>query len=164
MAIAMRERMKELEDGWRASGVENPLRCRMGINSGVCTVGNFGSEARMDYTIIGGGVNLAARLEAACTPREILISHETHAHVKDMVYCEERGHIEVKGIAYPVATYCVIDLYENLGEGKQPIRTKLPHLQLDVDVALMSAEEQGEAATALLDAAKRLSNITAKAQ
>jgi class 3 adenylate cyclase len=164
MAIAMRERMKELEDVWRASGVENPLRCRMGINTGVCTVGNFGSEARMDYTIIGGGVNLAARLEAACTPREILISYETHAHVKDLVYCEERGHIEVKGIAHPVATYCVIDLYENLGEGKQPIRTKLPHLQLDADVAMMSAEEQREAATALLDAAKRLSNASAKAQ
>jgi adenylate cyclase len=163
MAIAMRERMKELEDVWRASGVENPLRCRMGINTGVCTVGNFGSEARMDYTIIGSGVNLAARLEAACTPREILISYETHAHVKDLIYCEERGHIDVKGIAHPVATYCVIDLYENLGEGKQAIRTKLPHLQLDVDVAMMSAEEQREAATALLDAAKRLSNSAAKA-
>src|SRR5215468_10187290 len=57
MAIAMRERMKELEDAWKSSGVENPLRCRMGINTGICTVGNFGSDARMDYTIIGAGVN-----------------------------------------------------------------------------------------------------------
>jgi adenylate cyclase len=162
MAIAMRERMMELENVWRASGVENPLRCRMGINTGVCTVGNFGSEARMDYTIIGAGVNLAARLEAACTPREILISYETHAHVKDLIYCEERSHIEVKGIAHPVSTYCVIDLYENLGEGKQAIRAKLPHLQLDVDVAMMSPEEQREAATVLLDAAKRLSSGTTK--
>jgi C4-dicarboxylate-specific signal transduction histidine kinase len=162
MAIAMRERMRELEDGWRASGVENPLRCRMGINTGVCTVGNFGSDARMDYTIIGGGVNLAARLEAACTPREILISYETYAHVKDLVYCEEHGHIEVKGIAHPLATYRVIDIYENLKDGRQPIRTKLPHLQLDVEVAMMSAEEQREAATVLLDAAKRLCNATSE--
>ncbi len=117
----------------------------------------------MDYTIIGGGVNLAARLEAACTPREILISYETHAHVEDVIYCEERGHIEVKGMSHPVATYRVIDLYENLGEGKEAIRAKLPHLHLDIDVAMMSAEEKREAATVLLDAAERLSNAMAKA-
>ncbi|HET9244248.1 MAG TPA: PAS-domain containing protein, partial [Xanthobacteraceae bacterium] len=58
MAIAMRKRMLELQDVWRASGIENPLQARIGINTGYCTVGNFGSEDRMDYTIIGGGVNL----------------------------------------------------------------------------------------------------------
>ena len=58
MAIAMRERMRELEKIWRTSGIENPLKCRIGINTGYCTVGNFGSEDRMDYTIIGGSVNL----------------------------------------------------------------------------------------------------------
>ena len=63
MAIAMRKRMIELQDFWRASGLEFPLRCRTGINTGICTVGNFGSENRMEYTILGGGVNLAARLE-----------------------------------------------------------------------------------------------------
>jgi adenylate cyclase len=164
MAITMRKRMTELQDVWKASGIEDPLRCRMGINTGVCTVGNFGSEDRMDYTMIGGGVNLAARLETACPPSEILISYETHAHVKDQIYCEEHGHIEVKGIAYPVATYRVIDLYENLGEGNQTIRAKLPHFQLDVDITLMSAEEQRKAAAVLLEAAERLSKATAKVQ
>jgi adenylate cyclase len=164
MAIAMRKRMKELEGVWKESGLENPLQCRIGINTGVCTVGNFGSEARMDYTIIGGGVNLAARLETACPPSEILISYETHAHVKDQIYCEEHGHIEVKGIAYPAATYRVVDSYENLNEGMQPIRAKLRHLQLDVDVPLMSAEEQREATAVLLEAVERLSKAMAKAQ
>jgi adenylate cyclase len=163
MAIAMRKRMKELEGLWKDSGLEKPLQCRMGINTGVCTVGNFGSNDRMDYTIIGGGVNLAARLEQACAPGEILISYETHAHVKDQVHCEERGHIEVKGISRPVATYRVIDLYENLGEGNLAIRAKLPHFQLDIDVTLLSEAERREATAVLLDAAERLSNTTAKA-
>ena len=63
MALAMRKRIAELQALWRASGIEDPLRCRMGINTGVCTVGNFGSDDRMDYTIVGADVNLAARLE-----------------------------------------------------------------------------------------------------
>ena len=69
----------------------------------------------MDYTIIGGGVNLASRLEAAATPGEILMSYETYANVRHQIHCEERGHISVKGIAYPVATYQVVELFENLG-------------------------------------------------
>jgi class 3 adenylate cyclase/HAMP domain-containing protein len=163
MAIAMRKRMKELNSVWMESGLEKPLQCRMGINTGVCTVGNFGSEDRMDYTIIGGGVNLAARLETACPANEILISFETYAHVKDQIECQEEGQIDVKGISHPVTTHRVIDLYENLGEGKQPIHAKMPHVRLDVDVGLMTAHEQREAAAMLLELAERLSKISAKA-
>jgi len=163
MAIAMRKRMKELEVVWRDAGLEKPLQCRMGINTGLCTVGNFGSDARMDYTIIGGGVNLAARLETACTPSEILISYETYAHVKDLVLCEQHDKITVKGIAHPVATYQVVDHHKNLGDGKQPIRAKLPHFQLDVEMTLMSPDEQREALAILLDSVERLSNFGAKA-
>ncbi len=162
MAIAMRKRMDELETLWRKSGLENPLQCRMGISTGLCTVGNFGSEDRMDYTIIGSGVNLAARLETACAPGEILISYETYAHVKDQIHCEEHGHIEVKGISHPVTTYRVIDLYEKMGDAQQPIHAKSQHFQLDADVALMSTEEQREVAAMLQEAAERLSNGSAK--
>jgi adenylate cyclase len=163
MGIAMRKRMSELQHVWMEAGIETPLRCRIGINTGVCTVGNFGSETRMDYTIIGSAVNLASRLERACPTGEILISYETHAHVKDVVSCEEHGHIDMKGFAYPIATYRVVDLYENLGEGRMPIHAETEHLQLDVDVAQMSAEEQAEAAAVLRLAAERLSKTNESA-
>jgi class 3 adenylate cyclase len=61
----------------------------------------------MDYTIVGGAVKLASRLEHGAPPGGVLISYETHAHVKDEIYCEEHGPIRVKGIACPIATYGV---------------------------------------------------------
>lgn len=149
MAISMRKKMKELDSEWTESGLEKPLHCRMGINTGICTVGNFGSEDRMEYTIIGGGVNLASRLQTVCPTSEILISYETYAQVKDQIKCEEEGQIEVKGISHPISTYRVIDLYENLDEGKRRIRAKMPHVRLDVDVDLMTAEEKRQAAAML---------------
>ena len=63
MALEMQERIKDLADDWRDMGYERPFQMRTGINTGYCNVGNFGSDAHMDYTIIGGEVNLAARLE-----------------------------------------------------------------------------------------------------
>jgi class 3 adenylate cyclase/phosphoglycerate-specific signal transduction histidine kinase len=159
MAIAMRKRMLELQHVWRASGLEKPLQCRIGINTGYCTVGNFGSEVRMDYTIIGGGVNLASRLEAAATPGEILISFETYANVRDRIHCEERGHILVKGIAYPVATYQVVDAYENLGTDRLFIHEERPNLRLDLNLDAMSASDRGHAATVLREALNRLSAL-----
>jgi adenylate cyclase len=159
MAIAMRKRMLELQEVWRASGIEKPLQCRIGINTGYCTVGNFGSEDRMDYTIIGGGVNLASRLEAAATPGEILISFETYANVRDRIHCEERGHISVKGIAYPVATYQVVDTYENLGKERLFIHEECPNLRLDLDLDAMSASDRDHAAAVLREALNRLSAL-----
>jgi len=157
MAIAMQKRMQELADGWRDSGIEQPLSCRIGIHTGYCTVGNFGSESRMDYTIIGGAVNLASRLESEAKAGGILISYETYAHVKEEIHCEEVGQVQVRGIAYPVATYRVVDLYANMSDGAQPIRAALPHLKLEADPSVMSAEERAQAIQMLRAAAERLS-------
>jgi class 3 adenylate cyclase/HAMP domain-containing protein len=164
MAIAMRERMYALADEWRASGVEKPLRIRMGIHTGFCTVGNFGSEDRMDYTIIGGAVNAASRLETAAEPGEILISYETFAHVHDQIMCEEHGELEVKGIAYPIATYRVVDLFENLSDSDGVIRTERPNLKLEVDIGVMSSDERKEAVNLLQDALDRLADTGLKPQ
>jgi class 3 adenylate cyclase len=158
MAIAMRERMDELQGVWRDSGIERPLQCRIGINTGFCTVGNFGSEDRMDYTIIGSGVNLASRLEQAATPGGILISYETFAHVKHEIRCKEHGHISVKGIAHPVDTFEVEDTFDNLVKDRQRIREDSPSLKLDLDVDAMTSEERSQAATLLRRALSLLSS------
>ena len=107
MAIEMRERVRVLQRTWHDRGVARTLHVRMGINTGYCTVGNFGSEDRLDYTIVGGQVNAAARLETAAGPDEILISHSTYGLVKDVIHCDGAGEIKVKGIAYPIRTYRV---------------------------------------------------------
>ena len=159
MAIAMRKRMRELHELWRASGIEKPLQCRIGINTGFCTVGNFGSEDRMDYTIIGSGVNLASRLEAAATPGEILISYETYAAVRQWIHCEERGRISVKGFAYPVAAYQVVDAHDNVSAVRGFIHEERPSLKLDLDLDAMSAEDRNHAAAVLHKALERLSAV-----
>ena len=61
MATEMQRRLAELNVKWRSAGTEQPFRVRMGINTGFCNVGNFGSIDRMDYTAIGAEVNLAAQ-------------------------------------------------------------------------------------------------------
>ena len=156
MAIAMRQRMTKLQGIWRDSGISKPLQCRIGINTGFCTVGNFGSEERMDYTIIGGGVNLAARLEGAATPDEILVSHETYAMVKDQIQCDSAGMIELKGISHPVETYRVVDLYTNLERQREMVREDFPNFNLEIDLEKLSTDEHGRAVVALERALDKL--------
>jgi adenylate cyclase len=101
----MQERMGELREEWEGKGYHEPLHIRIGINSGWATVGNFGSEDRLNYTALGGTVNLASRLETASAPDKITISHTTYSLVKDEIECRPQGAIEVKGFAEPVRIY-----------------------------------------------------------
>ncbi|MBF0279989.1 MAG: adenylate/guanylate cyclase domain-containing protein [SAR324 cluster bacterium] len=96
MAMAMRQEAKNLG-----------IKIRIGINTGECTVGNFGSESRMEYTVIGAPVNLASRLESNSKPGQILISDATYDLIGNFVQCEERELIKVKGIDRDLKTYWV---------------------------------------------------------
>lgn len=109
MAIEMKSKMFELRNHWKQYGLAEPLQSRMGIHTGFCTVGNFGSENRMDYTVIGSGVNLAARLESASEPGNILMSYDTYNYVKNTIPCVEKKQILAKGFPEPIRTFSVID-------------------------------------------------------
>ncbi len=156
MAIAMQQRMTELAHVWRDSGFDTPLTCRIGIHTGYCTVGNFGSEDRMDYTIIGGAVNMASRLEQEASPGGILVSYDTYAQVKGEVNCEAAGEIKLRGIAYPVATYRVVDLHDGVSPDDTSIHADLPHLKIHADVGAMDDEERSRAAEVLSKALRDL--------
>ena len=135
MALAMQRRMRELEYEWRSRGLERPFRIRMGICTGFCTVGNFGSQDRMDYTIIGNEVNLAARLQTLAEPGGILLSHETNALVTEIVLCEEQPPITVKGFVRPVNTYKVVGTYDELIDTGRVVLQEREGLRVLVDLA-----------------------------
>ena len=105
MAIRMQVRVSELQKYWQKQGVSRGLHVRMGITTGYCTVGNFGSEQRLDYTVLGSPVNLAARLQAMAEPDTILIDEATHSLVGEQVNCREADQIMPKGFARPVQVY-----------------------------------------------------------
>jgi adenylate cyclase len=140
MAIAMQRRLRELEREWRDSGLQRSFQVRMAINTGYCTVGNFGSEDRMDYTIIGNEVNLASRLQSHAEPGGILITHETYSLVKDIAPAEEQKPVHIRGFADPVRNYKLLGLYDDLVEQGRVIREERDGVRI-----LLNLERQDKA-------------------
>ena len=141
MAIAMQRRMRELEQEWRNRGLERPFRMRVGISTGFCTVGNFGSPERMEYTIIGNEVNLAARLQSAAEPGGILLSHETNALVQDIVLTEEYPPMTVKGFLRPIKTYKLLGTYKELVNEGRVVLQEREGLRVLVDLTKQVSSE-----------------------
>jgi class 3 adenylate cyclase/HPt (histidine-containing phosphotransfer) domain-containing protein len=156
MAIAMQKRMEGLRARWRDMGMHRDFEIRIGINSGFCDVGNFGSSLRMEYTIIGREVNLAARIEQAAEPGEILISSETHALVQGEVQAEARDAILAKGFSQPIPVYAVHP--GNIGMAGDPgiIRCDRPGLHLEIDAGRLTVAQKAEAVAELRKVLARL--------
>ena len=115
MALEMQSFIKVLRDSWKKQGISHHLQIRIGINTGYCTIGNFGSSERMDYTAIGGQVNAAARLEQLSEKGGILVSGATYLLVKELVDAEFRGQLQVKGIQHPIEVYQILGEKESIG-------------------------------------------------
>ena len=109
MALKMRDRISDLQDKWQRQGFADPFVIRMGMNTGYCNVGNFGSDQRLTYTIIGSEVNVAQRLEASAQPGGILMSYETYAHAQDLIEVEQLNSISMKGVKREIKVFSVLN-------------------------------------------------------
>ena len=107
MAIDMQERVKELQSHWRGLGAVEGISVRMGISNGFCTVGNFGSDLRLDYTILGSPVNLAARLQSMAEIDDMLVDENTKNLISNEVETEFFKEFTPKGFVRPIGVYKV---------------------------------------------------------
>lgn len=156
MAIAMKKKMKSLQMEWYNQGIKSPLQIRMGINTGFCTVGTFGTSSHLDYTVLGTQVNLASRLESAAEPDEILISHETWSLVKDSIMCRDKGEIQVKGFAQPVKVYQVADFRKELGKNQTYFEDRTEGFSMHLDIEKIRNYDKEKVIESLERAAERL--------
>lgn len=158
MAIDMKKQMKELQRTWLNQGIQKPLEIRMGINTGFCAVGNFGTENRLDYTLLGTEVNLASRLESAATPGDIYISHETYSLVKDIIMCQDRGEVQLKGYKQPVQAYSVVDFRKNLGKDQTYFEHMTDGFSVFMDMDRVRSYDRDKILQALDDVTERIKN------
>jgi class 3 adenylate cyclase len=104
-AQAMQARMPALNATWHRLGVSRDLQMRIGINTGVLSVGSFGSAGRMTYTAIGLQTNIAARLQAMCEPGEVLVSEASRYLVEDRIGFRPQGEVTCRGVHFPIQVF-----------------------------------------------------------
>ena len=163
MAIEMQHCIAGLNAKWRNAGIEPPFHVRMGINSGFCNVGNFGSVDRMDYTIIGAEANLAARLQSIAEPGHIVVSYETYALVRDVVSAQPlAAPIRMKGISREVIPYTVDSVLDAKGEAIEVFNEHLSGLDLYLNANMIDAGSASRVRKVLQDALKALEKTIPK--
>jgi adenylate cyclase len=124
-ALLMRAELLDMNRNRRADDPRNPpIRIGCGINSGVVTAGQIGSEQHMEYTVIGDPVNLASRTEALNKPlgTDILITENTWNLIGKYLITEEMPPVTVKGKEKPVRLFAVVNIRAKAGEAqKSPV-------------------------------------------
>ena len=147
MAVSMQKKMNELIGYWGKSfGLKNDLQIRIGINTGFCTVGNFGSDDRLDYTAVGATVNLASRLEGAAAPGSILVSEDTFLLVKSLFSFKEPREIDVKGLLRKIKLY-EVEFTDPVKENN--LKLSGGSFEINIDKNLITEAELNEIKSAL---------------
>ena len=152
MALDMQDSLKGLRAKWKAEGITANIHVRMGISTGYCHVGNFGSLTRLHYTAIGNAVNEAARLETLAEPDTIIISADTNALVSEAIKTDGIGPADLKGRDHPVELFRVTERrYIQLN---QVISVSGDGFNILVDKTVL--QDKDAAVAALLDAADQI--------
>jgi adenylate cyclase len=151
MAMEMKKALVELRKSWELAGVSESLDVRMGVHSDMCTVGNFGSLDRLDYTVLGNGVNLASRLESLADSNEILISENTYNLINKEINCNYFDSLTVKGKAHSIKTFQVIGehsdkkSFSKINTSKEGFRLQIDKSKIkDVDEVLQLLKDSIE--------------------
>jgi len=133
MALRMQQRIGELQSYWKKLGASSGIKVRMAVATGYCTVGNFGSEQRLEYTVLGGPVNLTARLQLYAPSGAVLVSEPTYNLISAHVDCEYFDEIALKGIARSVRVYRVKDfLSEEHRKGRRRLSRSGDHVEVNI--------------------------------
>lgn len=138
MALRMQERIEELQGFWRKNGASSGIKVRMAIATGFCTVGNFGSDQRLEYTAVGGAVNLAARMQELAPEGSVLISENTYNLVGTDLKCNHFSEMLPKGFARPVQLYQVEDF---TSDANRDFRRKLSRTGEHVEVNVINGTD-----------------------
>ena len=116
------------------------LEIRIGVHSGVCSVGNFGSDQRLDYTVIGRAVNVAARLEQAAPNNSMLFSNSTKSLLGDTFQVSDSIEVKAKGIDRPIIGY----ILTNQVSKRSLVTVKEEGISLKFDPSIVDKKEVGK--------------------
>lgn len=155
MAIDMRREMRSLRHKWRLMGFEG-LYIRIGITTGYCHVGNFGSNNRLSYTLVGKEANLASRIESIAHKGKILISESTYDYVCHDYVCEYVDAFELKGFDGKVHTWEVLDPDANKGRLSKWVDHTLPGFNLHLNFMDMKDDDYKDIRSRLNFAIERI--------
>jgi len=108
-AVAIRRALRD-RGSYARLGPGAALTVRIGVNTGLVVVGSIGDNLRMDYTAVGDTTNVAARLQQAASPGEIVIAEATARLVRSDLRLAAAGALSVKGRSEPVVAYKVLGL------------------------------------------------------
>jgi PAS domain S-box-containing protein len=146
MALAMQARLADMRRGWQDKGLDETFELRIGIATGFCTVGNFGSKDRLDYTAIGNAVNLAARLQASAESGGIVLDNETFHLVRGAIGAVEELNVPLKGFAKPVRAFRIRG---RTGDGADDVVVNRRGVQIRIDGSGLTEADREAALQAL---------------